>query len=85
MRENSVTTGIPAVMWYVVIVGAVLNIALIWLFDMKLVTHLFLGGILSFFLGTMILLIGVMDRPYQGDVSVSAKPFELLYWGKMRD
>jgi hypothetical protein len=85
VRENSVTTGIPPIMWYVVLVGAVLNIALIWLFDMKLVTHLFLGGILAFFLGTMILLIGVMDRPFKGDVRVSAEPFEILYWNKMRD
>ncbi len=85
VRENSVTTGIPTVMWYVVLVGAVLNIAIIWLFDMRLITHLFLGGILAFFLGTMILLIGVMDRPFQGDVSVSSEPFETLYWAKMRD
>lgn len=85
VRENSIATGIPTVMWYVVLVGAVLNIALIWLFDMKLITHLFLGGILSFFLGAMILLIGVMDRPFQGDVSVSSAPFESLYWTKMRD
>ena len=85
VRENAVTTGIPAVMWYVVLVGAVLNIALVWLFDMKLITQLFLGGILAFFLGTMILLIGVMDRPFQGSVSVSSEPFEILYWAKMRD
>ncbi len=85
VRENSITTGIPAVMWYVVFVGALLNIALIWLFDMKFVTQLFLGGILAFFLGTMIMLIGVMDRPFQGDVSVSSEPFKILYWAKMRD
>ena len=85
VRENAITTGIPSVMWYVVLVGAVLNIALIWLFDMKFITQLFLGGILSFFLGLMIMLIGVMDRPFQGDVSVSSQPFEILYWTKMRD
>ena len=85
VRQNSVTTGIPTVMWYVVLVGAALNIALIWLFEMRLVTHLFLGGILAFFLGTMIMLIGVLDRPFQGDVSVSSEPFELLYYAKMRE
>jgi hypothetical protein len=85
VRENSVTTGIPMVMWYVVFMGAVLNITLVWMFDMKLVAHLFLGGILSFFMGMMILMIGVMDRPFQGDVSVSSAPFETLYWAKMRD
>lgn len=85
VRESSITTGIPVVMWYVVLVGAILNIVLVWLFDMRLITQLFLGGILAFFLGTMILLIGVMDRPFQGAVSVSSKPFEILYWSKMRD
>ena len=85
VRENSVTTGIPAVMWYVVLVGAVLNIALVWLFDTRLLTHLFLGGILAFYLGTMIMLIGVMDRPFKGDVRVSSEPFEILYWERMRD
>ena len=85
VRENAVTTGIPPVMWLVVLIGAVLNIALIWLFDMKFVTQLFLGGILSFFLGMMIMLIGVMDRPFQGSVSVSSEPFQILYWTKMRD
>jgi hypothetical protein len=85
VRENSVTTGIPTVMWYVVIVGAVLNIALVWLFDTRLITHMFLGGILSFFLGSMILLIASMDNPFRGVVSVSPEPFELLYWNRMRD
>ncbi|SRR6056297_2392 len=85
VRENSVMTGIPVVMWFVVFVGAILNIALIWLFDTKLITQLFLGGILSFFLGAMILLIGVTDRPFRGEVSVSSEPFEILYWTKMRD
>ena len=85
VRENAITTGIPSVMWFVVLIGAVLNIALIWLLDMKFVTQLFLGGILSFFLGLMIMLIGVMDRPFQGSVSVSSQPFEILYWTKMRD
>jgi Protein of unknown function (DUF4239) len=76
LREYAVTTGIPAVMWYVVIVGAIINIALVWLFEMKLVTHLFLGGLLSFFLGAVILLIAVMDNPFRGDVSITPGAFE---------
>lgn len=76
LRLYSVTTGIPAVMWYVVFVGAAINIAMVWLFDMKLITHLFLGGLLSFFLGTMIFLIAAMDNPFRGEVSVSAEAFQ---------
>jgi hypothetical protein len=76
---NSVTTGIPAVMWYVVIVGAMINLALVWMFDAKLVNLLVLGGLLAFFLGSIIFLIAVMDNPLRGEVSISPEQFENLY------
>ncbi|MFO0914478.1 MAG: hypothetical protein U0795_16080 [Pirellulales bacterium] len=84
VREHSVTTGIPAVMWYVVLIGAVLNIALVWLFDMDLLSHLVLGGILAFFLGTVIFLIAAMDNPFRGEVSIQPEAFETLYRTRMR-
>jgi hypothetical protein len=85
MRLNSVTTGIPAVMWYVVIVGSIINISLVWLFDMKLVTHFFLGGMLAFFIGTVIFLIAVMDNPFRGEVSIPPTAFEQLFWTQMHE
>ena len=78
IRLHSVTTGIPIVMWYVVLVGAIINIALVWLFDMKLISHLFLGSLLAFYLGTMIFLIAAMDNPFRGEVSVSPEPFKMV-------
>jgi hypothetical protein len=53
-RLYSVNAGIPTLLWYTVAVGALLNMILIWLFDLRLGIHLLLGGILSFFLATMI-------------------------------
>jgi hypothetical protein len=79
MRLFSVHTGIPAVMWYVVIAGAVINLAMVWLFDMRLITHFVLGGLLAAYLGTMIFLIAAMDNPFRGEVSITAEPFEDLY------
>ena len=79
MRLFSVNTCIPAVMWYVVILGAVLTMVMVWLFDMKLLGHMLLGGMLAAYLGTMIFLIAAMDNPFRGEVSVSAEPFEALY------
>ena len=76
MRLFSVTTSIPGVMWAVVLVGALMNIALIWMFDMKLINHLFLGGILSAFMGLMIFLIASLDNPFRGELSISPAPFE---------
>ena len=79
MRLHSVTTGIPQVLWYVVLVGALINIAIVWMFDMKIVAHLLLGGLLVFFLGSMIFLIAAMDNPFRGEVSVSSEAFDLVY------
>jgi hypothetical protein len=85
VRLNDVTTGIPAVMWYVVIVGAFINLAMVWMFEMRFITQLVLGGLLAFFLGTMIFLIAAMDNPLRGEVSVSAEVFENVYKIMMDD
>jgi hypothetical protein len=79
MRLFSVKSALPASMWYVMILGAVLTIAMCWLFDMKFITHLVLGGILSAYLGTMMYLIVDMNQPFRGDVSITAEAFETLY------
>jgi hypothetical protein len=78
-RLHSVNAGIPAVMWYTVGLGALLNIFLLLLFDLRLGIHLLLGGILSFFLATLISLIVLMDHPFRGEMGVSASAFELVY------
>lgn len=79
MRLFAVTSSIPAVMWYVVILGAFITIAMVWLFDMKFITHLLLGGMLSAYLGTMIFLIAAMDNPFRGEVSISPGVFETIF------
>jgi hypothetical protein len=81
----SVTAGIPVLMWYTVAVGALLNMVLIWLFDLRLGTHLLLGGLISFFTGTMISLIVLMDNPFRGEAGVSPQAFELIYEQMMRE
>jgi len=79
LRLFSVTSGLPATMWYVMILGAVLNLAICWLFEMRFLTQLVLGGILAAYLGTMMFLIFDMNQPFRGDVSISAEPFESLF------
>ena len=79
LRRYSTTSGIPPVMWYVVVVGSVINIALVWMFEMKLISHLFLGGLLAFFIATLIFLIAALDHPFRGEVSISPQAFENVY------
>ena len=83
-RLANVTTGIPAVLWWVVVVGAVLNIVLIWLLDMEVHVHVLLSGVLSVFLGVVIFLIAAMDNPFRGDVSVGPESFQLVYDSLMK-
>jgi hypothetical protein len=77
-RRYNATTGIPEIMWFVVFLGAFLTIFLVWLFNMSLIAQLFLGGLLSFFIGIMVSLIMVLDRPLRGDFGISPEVFELL-------
>jgi hypothetical protein len=79
MRLFSVTSGLPASMWYVMFVGAVFNIVLCWMFDTRFMTQLVLGGILAAFLGTMMYLIIDMNQPFRGEVSIPPAVFETLY------
>jgi hypothetical protein len=65
-------------MWYVVTIGALINLVIVWMFDMKLITQFSLGGLLSLFLGTMMFLIAAMDHPLRGEVSVPPAAFETV-------
>jgi hypothetical protein len=77
-RFHSATTGIPGIMGYVVILGALVSIFLVWLFNMSLIAQFLLGGLMSFFIVTMISLILVLHRPLRGWFGVSPEVFQLL-------
>jgi hypothetical protein len=55
-RISNVTTGLPAVLWWVVGVGAAINIVLIWMQDMEVHVHMILGAALASILGLVIFL-----------------------------
>ncbi len=78
-RLHNVTTGIPSILWMVVVFGAIVTIVLVWLFDTRLMTQILLGGMLASFLGAVICLVAVMDHPFRGEVSISAEPFKMIY------
>ncbi len=83
-RMLSQRIALPGVLWYVVGIGALVNIVLFWLLEARFSVHLLLGGIVSFFLGVMIFLLVAMDRPIRGRVGVSADLYEAVYSYVMR-
>ncbi len=82
-RLYSVNSGIPTILWYTVAVGLFINMVIIWLFDLRLAQWI-LGGLISFYLATMISVIALMDHPLRGEQGVSPEAFQLIYDQLMR-
>ena len=78
-RLYSTTSQIPGIMWYVVLLGALLTIIMMWLFEMKLIVHFLLSGLLSFYIANVIGLVALLDRPLRGPFGIAPEVFELLY------
>jgi hypothetical protein len=55
-------TSIPAILWSAVLIGAVLNVFVLWLFDLSRTTHLVLGGVLTAFIGLVIYMMAMLDE-----------------------
>ncbi|MGD9924493.1 MAG: hypothetical protein AB7V13_24065 [Pseudorhodoplanes sp.] len=70
LRISAGSSSIPRIMWFVVLVGVVMNTILIWMFDMRPFTHAIIGGTLSMFIALVIYMIAVLDAPFRGDYGV---------------
>ena len=66
LRIQAAGTSIQAIIWYVVLTGAVLNVFVLWLFDLSRTTHFVLGGVLTVFIGVVIYMVAVLDQPFRG-------------------
>lgn len=65
-RLGSFSEGIPAILWWIVGVGAAITLLLICLFQIPLKPHLTFGCLLAFYIGSMIFVIAAMDNPFSG-------------------
>ena len=83
-RLANITTGIPTVFWWVVVIGAVIFVVLLAMLGMEIHVHLILGAAVSLFLGLVIFLIAAMDNPFRGEVSVGPDAFEAIYTSLMK-
>jgi hypothetical protein len=78
-RLANVNTGIPAVLWWVVAIGAMLMIGIIWMLNMDIHVHVILGSALSVFVGLTIFLIAALDHPFRGDLGVQPEAIQIVY------
>ena len=70
LRISAGTSSIPRIMWFVVLIGAVMNTILIWMFDLRPSTHAIIGGTLSMFIALVIYMVAVLDAPFKGAYGV---------------
>ncbi len=82
-RLDSVTTGIPRSLWWMVILGALVCIANSLFFHTRSFTmHLWMTLLMSGLLGLMVFLVATLDNPFRGKISISADPIQrvLTQW-----
>jgi len=78
-RLQSVQSGLPMTMYVVIVIGALLNIMVSWLFIIdNYQLHNALNILMAALLGLLVFLIAVMDNPYRGDYSVGPDAFEFV-------
>jgi ABC-type branched-subunit amino acid transport system permease subunit len=79
-RLQSVKTGLPAALWWVVILGAFINILLVWLLVIEDIrVHIILSLMMTLTMGLLIFLTAAMDNPYRGEFSISTDSFVEIY------
>ncbi|MGH3546752.1 MAG: DUF4239 domain-containing protein [Pseudonocardiaceae bacterium] len=78
-RLNQMQSQLPDTLWVVLILGALINLALIAMLGIdKLSAHLALSGLFAVFLSLMLFLVAALDHPFLGQYSISSDTFETI-------
>ena len=79
-RLDEVTTGLPVVMWLVVLLGAAISLSASFFFHVEDVRlHAILVTLLATFIASVIFVVLAMDHPFRGDLGISAESYQLIY------
>ncbi len=85
LRLDAVNTGLPAILWFIIIAGAFISLASSFFFKVEDVR---LQGVqvvlLAAFIGLVIFMILALDRPFRGDLRLRPGPYQLIYDQLMR-
>jgi hypothetical protein len=80
MRLDAVEIRLPGVWWVVILLGAVVGMLSTYYFPVKDPRlHRTLVGLLSAFIGLVMMLVLALDRPFRGDLGLSPAPYELIH------
>jgi hypothetical protein len=78
-RLDAVTSGLPQALWWVMILGGLLTIAVCWMFDFKhsKVQALLISSV-AVMIGLLVFMSATMDAPFLGKSGIGPEPFELV-------
>jgi len=79
-RIDAVYTGLPSIMWAVIVLGAIISLSSSFFFqveDGRL--HGILVNLLATFIGLIIFMIFALDHPFRGELGISSEPYQLIY------
>jgi len=80
LRVDAVNTGLPGVMWAVIVLGAFIGLSASFFFrvqDPRL--HIIEVLLLAIFIGLIIFMILALDRPFRGDLGIPPDSYQLIY------
>jgi hypothetical protein len=84
--DAATNSGLPGVLWIVVIVGAVIGLTATFFFKVEDVRlHAVMVTLLAAFIGLIIFMIMAFDRPFRGDLGLEPDPYQQVYDVVMRD
>ena len=84
--DAAVNTGLPGVLWVVVLAGAAIGLTATFFFKVEDVRlHAVMVTLLAAFIGLVIFMIMAFDRPFRGDLGLEPAPYEQVYDVVMQD
>ena len=80
LRVDSVSTGLPGVLWLIVVACAFISLTSSFFFKVEDVRlHIIEVVLLAVFIGLVIFMISALDRPFRGNLGIRSDPYQLVY------
>lgn len=80
LRLDALDSGLPAVMWIVIVFGAFIGLGAAFFFevpDARL--HAIQVLLLAAFIALVVFMTFALDRPFRGDLGLGSEPYQLIY------
>jgi hypothetical protein len=80
LRLDAVLTGLPGVLWFVIVIGALVSLASTFFFQVEDARLQRIQVVLlTLFIGLLIFIIFALDRPFRGDLGLQPDAYQLIY------